>query len=184
MQKPSTPAVVKAAVLLLQANGEAPDAKDSRQGAKVSRVTTVLVVGAMLVALAAGVVLAWMVQAGDALAWPIQCSDLFYGCRGTDNPDRIIESSADDGILAMDGDDDVDAARFAGDTDKVKGGRGDDTINAADGDPFDAIGCGGGKDVAIFDPGDYVAGSCEETTAITTTTTTTTGGPGPIVGGR
>src|SRR5215207_950411 len=177
MQKPSTPAVVKAAVLLLQANGEAPDAKDSRQGAKVSRVTTVLVVGAMLVALAAGVVLAWMVQAGDALAWPIQCSDLFYGCRGTDNPDRIIESSADDGILAMDGDDYVDAARFAEDTDKVKGGRGDDTINTADGDPFDAIGCGGGKDVAIFDPGDYVGGGCENTTA-------TTGGPGPAVGGR
>ena len=164
-------------MLLLQANGEAPDAKDSRQGAKVSRVTTVLVVGAMLVALAAGVVLAWMVQAGVVLAWPIQCSDLFYGCRGTDNPDRIIESSADDGILAMDGDDDVDAARFAGDTDKVKGGRGADTINTADGDPFDAIGCGRGRDVAIFDPGDYVKGSCENTTA-------TTGGPGPIVGGR
>src|SRR5215208_4732592 len=110
MQKPSTPTVGKAAVLLLQANGEAPDAKDSRQGAKVSRVGTVLV------ALAAGVALEWMIQAGLALAWPIPCSDTFEGCRGTDNPDRIVESSVDDGILAMDGDDDVDAARFAEDT--------------------------------------------------------------------
>src|SRR5215210_8068232 len=177
MQKPSTPAVVKAAALLLQANGEAPDAKDSRQGAKVSRVTTVLVVGAMLVALAAGVALAWMIQAGLALAWPIPCGDTFDTCRGTDNPDRIVESSVDDGIRAEGGDDDVDAARFAEDTDKVLGGRGDDTINTADGDPFDAIGCGRGRDVAIFDPGDVVKRSCENTTA-------TVGGPGPAAGGR
>lgn len=148
-----------------------------REGAKVSRATTVLVVGAMLVALAAGVVLAWMVQAGIALAWPIPCSDLPYDCRGTDNPDRIIESSVDDDILAMDGDDDVDAARFAEDTDKVAGERGDDTINTADGDPFDTIRCGKGQDVAIFTPGDDVGGGCENTTA-------TTGGPGPAVGDR
>jgi hypothetical protein len=81
--------------------------------------------------------------------------------------------------------DDVGAARFAEDTDKVLGGRGDDTINTADGDPLDAIGCGRGRDVAIFDPGDVVKGSCENTTATTTTTTTTTtGGPGPPAAGR
>jgi hypothetical protein len=144
----------------------------------VSRVATVLVVGAMLVALAAGVAMAWMIQAGVALAWTIPCSDTFSfdGCRGTDNPDRIVESSVDDAIGAEGGDDDVDAARFAEDTDKVAGGRGDDTINTADGDPFDAIACGKGQDVAIITPGDVVAGNCENTTV--------TGGPRPAAGGR
>jgi len=168
MQKPSTPAIVTAAVLL-EANGEAPVGKDSRQGAKVSRITTALVVGAMLVALAAGLALAWMVQAGAALAWTIPCNEIFVLCRGTDNPDRIVESSADDGIKAGRGDGDVNAARFAEDTDKVLGGRGDDTIDTADGDPFDAIGCGRGQDVAIFDPGDEVAGDCEDATTATGT---------------
>jgi hypothetical protein len=143
----------------------------------MSRVTLMLVVGAMLAALAAGVALAWMIQAGLALAWPIPCSDTFDICRGTDNPDRIVESSVDDGIRAEGGDDDVGAARFAEDTDKVLGGRGDDTINTADGDPFDAIGCGKGRDVAIITPGDVVAGGCENIIA-------TTGGPRPAAGGR
>ena len=138
----------------------------------MSRATTVLLVGAMLLALAAGIALAWMIQAGVAMAWTIPCSDLFDICRGTDNPDRIVESSVGDGIRAMGGDDDVDAARFAEDTDKVLGGSGDDTINTADGDPFDAFRCGRGQDVAIVDPGDYVAGGCEDAT-------TATDGPGP-----
>ena len=141
-----------------------------------SRATAALVVGAMLAALAAGVALAWMVVAGAALAWPIPCSDLFYGCRGTDNPDRIVESSAHDAILAQEGDDTVDAARFSDDTDRVVGERGDDTISTADGDPLDAVGCGRGQDAATFDPGDDVAANCEDATA--------TGGPGPTVGGR
>ena len=132
----------------------------------MSRVTTVLVVGAMLVALAAGVALSWTIQAGVALSWTIPCLEENVDvCRGTDNPDRIVESSVDDGIRAMEGDDDVDAARFAEDTDKVWGGRGADTINTADGDPFDAIRCGKGQDAATFDPGDRLGGGCEETTA-------------------
>ena len=143
----------------------------------MSRVGTVLVVGAMLGALAAGVALAWAVQAGLALAFTIPCSDIVYGCRGTDNPDRIVESSVDDRIRAEGGGDDVDAAWVAGDTDRVSGGDGDDTINTADGDPFDAIRCGYGQDVAIFDPGDDASGGCEHLTP-------TTGGPGPAGGGR
>ncbi len=143
----------------------------------MSRATTTLVVGAMLVALAAGVALAWMVLSGPALAWTIQCSDTFRGCRGSDKADPIAESSVDDSIVARRGDDDVDAARFAEDTDKVSGGRGADTINTADGDPFDAIRCGYGQDVAIFDPGDDASGGCENLTP-------TTGGPGPAGGGR
>ncbi len=137
-----------------------------------------LVVGAMLVALAAGVALAWTIQAGVALSWTIPCLEENVDvCRGTDNPDRIAESRANDRIRAEGGDDDVDAARFAEDTDKVSGGRGADTINTADGDPFDAIRCGYGQDVAIFDPGDDASGGCENLTP-------TTGGPGPAGGGR
>ena len=138
----------------------------------MSRATTVLVMGAMPVALAVGVALGWMIiQGPDALAEMIPCSGTSNTCRGTDNPDRIVESSVDDRIRAEGGGDDVDAAWVAGDTDRVSGGDGDDTINTADGDPFDTIRCGEGQDVAIFTPGDDVAGSCENTSAA--------GGPRP-----
>ena len=78
---------------------------------------------------------------------------------GTDQPERLFESDLNDTIAGRAGGDTIDASEFAGDTDKVNGNRGADTINVADGDAFDTVQGGKGDDDCIGDAGDEL--DCE-----------------------
>ncbi len=110
-----------------------------------------MVVGAVLVAMVAGV----------AAADNFVCKS--KPCYGTNGKDQIGErnGSVADRIFARDGDDDINARRAGKDTDVVFGQGGDDFANTNDGDSRDKF-CGGpGSDSAVIDAGDvFVQGNC------------------------
>ena len=55
----------------------------------------------------------------------------------------------------------VVAQRHGLDPDTISGGPGNDRINVVRGD-IDSVRCGAGRDVVFADPGDRVAGDCED----------------------
>jgi hypothetical protein len=88
--------------------------------------------------------------------------------QGTDNGEILTETERNDMIAGHRGADEINAAFYGigatpgglGDTDKVKGNKGDDFIDAEDGDTRDTVNGGSGVDECLADPGDDVKG-CE-----------------------
>jgi Ca2+-binding RTX toxin-like protein len=86
---------------------------------------------------------------------------------GRSNNDRIFGDAGDDHITGDRGSDHIaggsgDDEIFGNlDPDTVSGGPGNDRINVVRGD-HDAVRCGRGHDVVFADPGDRVAGDCED----------------------
>jgi Ca2+-binding RTX toxin-like protein len=79
---------------------------------------------------------------------------------GTERTDELFESNRDDRITARAGADEIDATDFTDDTDRVRGNRGADTINIADGDILDTANGGKGTDTCTGDFGERFI-SCE-----------------------
>jgi hypothetical protein len=107
-------------------------------------------------------VLTVMVAAGIAMAVNRQCGDNLP-CRGTDNDDVLHERVGNrekDRILGLDGKDDMEAALFRNDRDRLDGGRQGDRILTNDGDRRDAARGGRGRDTCLIDQGDANS-SCE-----------------------
>ena len=105
-----------------------------------------VVIGALLLTLAAGNALADSAHGGGTRA-----------LRGTDGADRMTGSGGDDVIWGLAGGDEL----YGGEgRDLILGGTGDDFVEAKDGEA-DVIACGPGKDVASVDPFDRVEGDCE-----------------------
>ena len=106
-----------------------------------------VVIGALLLALAAGDALAESARGGvgtDAL-------------RGTDEGEQLTGTGGDDGIRGLDGDDEL----YGGEgRDVILGGAGDDFIETKDG-AVDLVSCGSGDDVASVDLLDLLPGDCE-----------------------
>jgi Ca2+-binding RTX toxin-like protein len=121
----------------------------------VKRISLVIVVGALLLALVAAVAVA--ADAGRTF----QCET--PTCEGTDRDDTISErdGTVQDDIDALGGNDTVNAALFGSDADTVEGSPGNDVIRADDGDTRDSVNGGAGKDVCIVDRGDDVK-DCED----------------------
>lgn len=140
------------------------------------KVTMMVLVGALLLALTAGV----------AVARTYTCSAA--NCPGTDNPDKItgtdrsqtfeVFAAADvvnakggaDTIYGGRGGDDLNGGKgedaiydqAGDDADVVYAGSGDDFISVDDGDGRDKVYCGKGNDKVKADPGDFVASDCEK----------------------
>jgi hypothetical protein len=103
-----------------------------------------------------------MVAAGIAVAVNKQCGNNLP-CRGTDNDDVLHERVGNrekDRILGLDGNDDMEAATFSNDRDRLDGGRQGDRILTNDGDARDAARGGRGRDTCLIDRGDSNS-SCE-----------------------
>ena len=110
-----------------------------------------------------------MVAAGVAVAVSKTCGENLP-CRGTNDNDVISERDGKkpnfngdqlrDRILALDGNDDVQAATFDRDRDSLDGGRGRDHLFTNDGDSRDTSRGGRGRDTCVRDTGDG-ARSCE-----------------------
>lgn len=115
-----------------------------------------------LMLLAATVALLVVMFATAAYAVNKQCSNV--RCDGTDKRDTLYErggNGAKDRIYGLDGNDLVDANTFAKDIDQLYGGRGKDSVSAADGDTSDVLKGGRGFDRCFGDDGDTF-NSCEE----------------------
>ena len=85
--------------------------------------------------------------------------------KGTNNTEELYESNRSDTIKALEGDDFIDATRFAStatreENDRVHGNQGDDTIWVNDGDGDDHAFGGEGDDTCLGDLGDEFSG-CE-----------------------
>jgi hypothetical protein len=96
------------------------------------------------------------VAAGVALAVTKTCGDNLP-CRGTDNDDVLHERVGNhkkDHIMGLKGNDDIEAALFTKDRDRVDGGPGRDRILVNDGDARDVARGGRGRDVCFVDQGD------------------------------
>jgi hypothetical protein len=112
-------------------------------------------------------VLTVMVVAGIAVAITKTCGESLP-CRGTDNNDVLHERDGKRGngnglrdrILALDGKDDVEAATFTNDRDRLDGGRQADRVLTNDGDTRDSARGGRGRDTCFIDRGDATR-SCE-----------------------
>ena len=101
------------------------------------------------------------VTAGVALAVRKTCGDI--PCRGTNNDDVLYErigNGTRDRILGLDRNDDMDAALYTDDQDRLEGARGRDLIVVHDSDSRDTANGGRGRDVCRVDPGDSRS-SCE-----------------------
>jgi hypothetical protein len=102
-----------------------------------------------------------LVSAGVALAVRKTCGDI--PCRGTSSDDVLYErigNHARDRILGLGGNDDMDAALYTADQDRLEGDKGRDRIVVHDGDDRDTADGGRGKDICYVDPGDSRS-SCE-----------------------
>jgi hypothetical protein len=123
------------------------------------RIAMLLGLMVVLMVLAAGVALAVAKTCGEDLP-----------CRGTNGNDVLSERDGKkpnfngnrlrDRILALDGEDKVQAATFDRDRDSLDGGRGRDHLFTNDGDRRDTARGGRGRDECVRDPGDG-ARSCE-----------------------
>lgn len=135
----------------------------------------VLMAVALVLLLAGGVVLAKDFQCdpptGDKCVGTKKADDIL----GTTGDDEIygrgndvigghfpfFSDSGDDTIFGRRGDDEIRDFNAGGDVDRTFGGKGDDVINVGDGDAFDEVDCGPGKDQFAADPGDTIAANCE-----------------------
>lgn len=118
------------------------------------RISVLMVAGALLLVLVAGV----------AVARTFQCTTV--PCNGTANDDLITERQGEvrDEISGFEGADIIRANRFGNDQDLLDSDQRNDKIRADDGDSRDTIDCGAGPaDIAVVDPGDAVNFSnCED----------------------
>jgi Ca2+-binding RTX toxin-like protein len=86
---------------------------------------------------------------------------------GTQRSETLNESDVNDTIRGQDGNDFINARLYSrqvlplGDKDQVQGNRGEDWIEANDGDPRDALNGGKGYDRCFGDVGDKFV-DCEE----------------------
>src|SRR5215210_781100 len=90
--------------------------------------------------LVGAVALLTMLFAGVALARNFTCTD--DPCYGTTSADTIFERAGDgasDTIYARQGADNVDATTFTNDVDRLFGQRGNDRLDARDGDTLDTV---------------------------------------------
>ena len=95
----------------------------------------------------------------------IQCTNVLP-CNGGKGDDKILERIGDgknDRIVPLGGDDLILANKYTSDTDVVRGGRGFDKINVADGDTLDTANGGKGLDLCIVDSKKEVGASCDAT---------------------
>jgi Ca2+-binding RTX toxin-like protein len=102
--------------------------------------------------LVGAVALLTMLFAGVAFARNFQCSD--RPCYGTNSADTIFEragTGVGDTIYARSGPDNVDASLFGGDNDFLNGQRGNDRLDATDGDFNDILNGGRGFDRCFGD---------------------------------
>ena len=111
----------------------------------------VMLLGVMMVML--------VVAAGVAVAVNKQCNNV--PCRGTDNNDELHEREGNkkDRILALQGDDLLDANNFGSDRDRLKGGPQNDRLLTNDNDNRDGVEGGRGNDRCVVDAGDNTS-SC------------------------
>jgi len=122
---------------------------DQAKGGKMRRVTLIVAAVAMMVSLFAVVAYAATIE-------------------GTDNSETLIETKLNDQIAGHKGEDTIEANFYdvdetpgdLGDTDWVKGNKGNDTLYADDGDGLDTVNGGKGTDECVADPGDEV-NDCE-----------------------
>ena len=108
------------------------------------------------------VMLFGFVAAGVAIAVTKTCGNNLP-CRGTDNDDVLyerIDNHKKDHILGLRGNDDMSAALYTSDQDRLEGGSGRDRILVNDGDTRDSARGGQGRDVCLVDKGDSRR-SCE-----------------------
>ena len=111
-----------------------------------------------------GLVMVPLFAAATALAAEgqlIQCKTV--PCYGGGGHDKILErigNGKHDRIVPRGGDDRVTARKYTNDTDLVRGGRGFDRINVADGDTLDTANGGKGRDFCIVDSKKEVGTSC------------------------
>jgi Ca2+-binding RTX toxin-like protein len=111
--------------------------------------------------LVGAVALLTMVFAGVALAVNKQCSA--KPCFGTNQEDTLLERGGNgfgDEIFGRKGPDRIFATSFTNDTDVLWGGRGNDRLDARDGDGRDTLNGGPGLDRCWGDPGDEFS-QCE-----------------------
>ena len=80
---------------------------------------------------------------------------------GNDRDNTLFETSGDDLILGRGGNDVLDANNFGGDRDILRGGTGNDTLLANDGDTLDTVNGGPGNDICVVDARSEVGGGCE-----------------------
>lgn len=106
-----------------------------------------VVIGALLLSLAAG----------DALADSARGGGSTGALRGTEEGEGLVSSGGGDVIRGLDGDDELYGGKGR---DVILGGAGDDFIETKDG-AIDLVGCGSGADVASVDLSDRVALDCE-----------------------
>jgi hypothetical protein len=102
-----------------------------------------------------------LVTAGVAVAVVKTCKDV--PCRGTDNDDVLYERTGNgdrDRIYALRGNDDMSAALYTRDRDRLFGGPHGDRIVVNDGDRRDLAAGGRGRDTCHIDRGDNTR-SCE-----------------------
>ena len=83
-----------------------------------------------------------------------------YGGKGDDKMLERIGDGKHDVIIPKGGDDLVLANKYTNDTDVVKGGKGFDRINVADGDTLDTANGGKGRDFCIVDAKKEAGTSC------------------------
>jgi Ca2+-binding RTX toxin-like protein len=122
------------------------------RGGQVRKVAT-------LAALVAVVVLAF---AGVALAVNKTCTK--DPCRGTSAKDTLQEQTGNDvadNISGRKKGDELDASEFENDADELRGGSGNDNLDARDTDGKDVLNGGEGTDTCNGDDGDIGKG-CEE----------------------
>jgi hypothetical protein len=101
--------------------------------------------------------------AGVALAVNRQCNGT--PCRGTNNNDVLYErvgNHKSDRILGLRGSDDMSAALYTRDRDRLFGGPNGDRIVVNDGDSRDLANGGRGRDICYIDRGDRTR-SCNST---------------------
>lgn len=134
----------------------------------MSRMIKLVLAGALLLALTAGMAAA---QSAEAIQ---ECGE-FTGqaakkCNGSPGDDQIFESGTfltpnqgNDNIFGKGGDDYMDASARGGDQDKLNGAKGDDTLDAREGEGGgpDVLDCGPGVDEYAADEEDEVKSNCE-----------------------
>ena len=104
-----------------------------------------------------------VVAAGVAVAVTKTCKNV--PCRGTDNDDVLYERTGNhdrDRIYGLRGNDDMAAALYTRDRDRLFGGPHGDRIVVNDGDRRDLAAGGRGRDICYIDRGDNRR-SCEST---------------------
>lgn len=115
----------------------------------MKRMVMVLTIGALFLALAAGVALATDYY-GNPYAETIRGSNGDDVIRGAGGDDRLYGGAGDDGLYGNAGNDTLTGGNGP---DRIVGGSGNDTVYSVGDDSVDYVDCGPGYDVANRQPG-------------------------------